>query len=62
MKVVGGRNMPSYWERWSRLQRRAQMLLGRPVSPKGVFAFKTHEEFEAWKEAYRDQELWKKQI
>jgi hypothetical protein len=50
MKVVGGKNLPSYWERFDRLQRTAQTLLGRPVSPKGVFRFKTFEEFEQWKQ------------
>jgi hypothetical protein len=50
MKVVGGKNLPSYWERFDRLQRTAQALLGRPVSPKGVFRFKTFEEFNDWKE------------
>ena len=53
MKVVGGKNLPSYWERFDRLQRTAQALLGRPVCPKGVFRFKTFEEFNEWKEALR---------
>jgi hypothetical protein len=50
MKLAGGKNLPSYWERFDRLQRTAQALLGRPVSPNGVFRFKTFEEFNEWKE------------
>jgi hypothetical protein len=57
MKVVGGRNLPPFWERFNRLQRTAHLLLGKGVSPKGVFRFKTFEEFEEWKERYRLQEL-----
>jgi hypothetical protein len=49
MKVVGGRNLPPYWDRFDRLQRTANLLLGRPVSPRGIFRFKTYEEFEEWK-------------
>jgi hypothetical protein len=53
MKMVGGRNLPSYWERFDRLQRTANLLLGRPVSRKGIFRFKTYEEFEEWKRKLR---------
>ena len=56
MKVVGGKNLPSYWERFDRLQRTAQVLLGRPVSPKGVFRFKYFEEFNEWKENLNRQD------
>ena len=49
MKVVGGRNLPAPGERFDRLQRTAHQLLGGGVSPKGVFRFKTFEEFNAWK-------------
>lgn len=49
MKVVGGRNLPPADERFDRLQRTAHQLLGCGVSPKGVFRFKTFEEFDAWK-------------
>ena len=56
MKIVGGRNLPSHWERFNRLQRTAHLLLGRGVCPKGVFRFKTYEEFEEWKQRYRLQE------
>ncbi|MFS8085531.1 MAG: hypothetical protein ACMG6H_07860 [Acidobacteriota bacterium] len=62
MKVVGGRNLPSHWERFDRLQRTAQALLGRPISPKGVFRFKTFEEFNEWKDALRYQDQPKKTI
>lgn len=56
MKVVGGKNLPPYWERFNRLQRTSHLLLGKGVSPKGVFRFKSFEEFEEWKERYRLQE------
>lgn len=56
MKVVGGRNLPPFWDRFDRLQRTAHLLLGKAVSPKGVFRFKTFEEFEEWKVRYRLQE------
>jgi len=48
IKTVGGRNLPPQWDRFDRLQRTAQVLLGGPVSPKGVFRFKTLEDFNAW--------------
>jgi hypothetical protein len=53
MKVVDGRNLPPYWTRFDRLQRTANLLLGRPVSPRGIFRFKTYEEFEEWKRKLR---------
>jgi hypothetical protein len=62
MKVIGGKNLPPFWERFSRLQRTAHLLFGRGVSPKGVFRFKGFEEFEEWKEQYRLQEPPKKTI
>ena len=49
MKIVGGRNLPDPGVRFDRLQRTAHQLLGCGVSPKGVFRFKTFEEFNAWK-------------
>ncbi len=61
MKVVGGRNFP-FWERFTRLQRRSHLILGKPVSPKGVFRFKSFEEFDEWKKRYQLQELPKKTI
>ncbi|MBI4026120.1 MAG: hypothetical protein HY360_14130 [Verrucomicrobia bacterium] len=48
MKILGGRNMPPASVRFDRLQRTAHLLLGRPVSPRGVFRFKSFEEFNAW--------------
>jgi hypothetical protein len=51
-KVVGGRNLPPYWERFDRLQRIADRLLPREAHPlKGIFAFRTHEDYEEWKKA-----------
>jgi hypothetical protein len=49
MKILGGRNMPSPGERFDRLQRTARQLAGGPICPKGVFRFKTFEEFNEWK-------------
>jgi hypothetical protein len=52
MKVVGGKNLPAYWERFDRLQRTANALLPNEArSPRGVFRFKTHEDFEQWKKS-----------
>ena len=53
MKIVGGRNPRPFWQRFDRLQRTAGLLLGRPLGPKGVFRFKTHEEYEEWKKNLR---------
>jgi hypothetical protein len=55
IKTVGGRNLPSYWERFDRLQRTARSLLPTPISPKGVFRFKSFEEFEQWKQDLRQE-------
>ena len=55
MKIVGGRNLPPLWERFDRLQRTAQLLLGRGICPKGVFRFKTFQEFEEWKNKLRQE-------
>jgi hypothetical protein len=49
MRVIGGRNLHPFWERFRRLQRQSHRVLGRPVSPKGVFAFKSFEEFEKYR-------------
>jgi hypothetical protein len=52
MKVVGGRNLPPFWDRFDRLQRTADLLLPREAHPlKGTFVFKTHEDYEEWKKA-----------
>jgi hypothetical protein len=53
MKTVGGRNLPPFWDRFDRLQRTASLLLGREICPKGVFRFKTFQEFEEWKNKLR---------
>lgn len=49
MKILCRRNLPPYWERFNRLQRRVNLLLHGKICPKGVFRFATHEEFEQWK-------------
>jgi hypothetical protein len=53
MKVLGGRNPRPYWDRFKRLQATANLLIGEARSPKGVFRFKTHEQFEQWQTNYR---------
>ena len=50
MKVLGGKNLPPYWARFDRLQRTADKLRGGVRHPKGVFRFKSFEEFETWKQ------------
>jgi hypothetical protein len=55
MKIVGGRNLPAFWDRFDRLQRTAHLLLGRGICPKGVFRFKTFQEFEEWKNRLRQE-------
>ena len=52
MKVLGGRNLPPYWERFDRLQQTAHQL-GGVASPRGVFRFSSFEEFEQWKQNQR---------
>ena len=52
MKVLGGKNLPSYWERFDRLQRTAHKLGALAGHPRGVFRFKSFEEFNAWKEKH----------
>jgi len=54
MRVIGGRNLPPYWERFDRLQRTAGALLPpEALPPRGVFHFKTHEDFEQWKKSLK---------
>ena len=60
MKIVGGKNPRPFWDRFNRLQRRSHLVLGRAVSPKGVFRFRSFKEFEEWKKQYRLQEPPKK--
>ena len=50
MKVVGDEErLPSYWERFDRLQRTAGKLRGTQGAPRGVFRFTSFAEFEEWK-------------
>lgn len=49
MKVIGGKNLPSYWERFNRLQRTVDKLGGLAMYPRGVFRFSSFEELEQWK-------------
>jgi hypothetical protein len=56
IKIVGSRNPRPFWERFTSLQRRSHLILGKPVSPKGVFRFKSFEEFDEWKKRYQLQE------
>jgi hypothetical protein len=55
MKTIGGKNLPAFWDRFDRLQRTAHLLLGREICPKGVFRFKTFQEFEEWKNKLRQE-------
>lgn len=48
IKVLGGRNLPPYWDRFDRLQRTAARLLQRADAPRGVYRFESHAEAEAW--------------
>ena len=53
MKPVGrersvGRLKGSVWQRFNRLQKEANLLLGGRLHPGGVFRFRTYEELEAW--------------
>ena len=49
IKVLGGKNLPSYWERFNRLQRTAHKLGALKHIPKGVYRFESHKEYEEWK-------------
>ncbi|NBC16211.1 MAG: hypothetical protein GVY18_02720 [Bacteroidetes bacterium] len=49
MKVLGGTNLPSYWDRFDRLQETARKLGALEGFPRGVFRFSSFEEFEQWK-------------
>ena len=53
MKVLGGRKPRPYWDRFHRLQTRADLLLGDARGPKGVFRFLSHEDYEQWKMTFR---------
>jgi hypothetical protein len=49
LKVLGGRNLPDHWERFDRLQRTMHKLRGGKGPPRGIYRFKTFEEFNEWK-------------
>ncbi len=51
MKVLGG-NVPPYWERFNRLQSTARLLSKNIKRPRGIFRFKSYEEFDEWKMKY----------
>ncbi len=53
MRIVGGKVPPSVWERFNRLQRTAEKLVGQRRYPRGVFCFKTHEEADEWTMNYQ---------
>ncbi|HYR58586.1 MAG TPA: hypothetical protein VEO95_08160 [Chthoniobacteraceae bacterium] len=52
MKTVGGNDPKAVWDQFDRLQRQAR---GGIPHPKGVFRFKTWEEFNDWKLKYSRQ-------
>lgn len=49
MKVIGGRNLPDHWERFDRLQQMGDTVRGPFGPPRGVYRFKSFEEFNEWK-------------
>jgi hypothetical protein len=49
LKVLGGRNLPSYWERFDRLQRTAHLLGVNTGVPRGIFCFADFDAFEDWR-------------
>lgn len=53
VRVLGGKNLRSTWERFNRLQKTANLLAGGVREPKGVHRFKTWEEFNEWKMKYQ---------
>jgi hypothetical protein len=55
MRVLGGKKLRPYWERFNRLQASADLLLGAARPPKGVFRFTSWAEFDEWKMKYRTQ-------
>jgi hypothetical protein len=55
IRVVGGKYLRPYWDRFNRLQASAELVRGGARPPKGVFRFKTWAEFNEWKMSYRTQ-------
>jgi hypothetical protein len=49
IKILGGRNLPPYWERFDRLQQTAHKLGALRGMRRGIYRFKSFEEFDAWK-------------
>ncbi|CAN5398951.1 hypothetical protein BH20VER3_BH20VER3_10800 [soil metagenome] len=55
VRIVGGKNVRSFRDRFDRLQRTAQMLSGGVREPRGVYRFQSWEEFNEWKMSYQIQ-------
>ncbi len=53
IRVLGKEIQRPAWERFGRLQKTANMLVGGLREPKGVHRFKTWEEFNEWKMKYQ---------
>ena len=53
IRVVGSRKRRSHWERFNRLQAMADLIVGGKPHPKGVFRFKSWDQFNEWKLSYR---------
>ena len=53
IRVVGGHKTRDVWERFDRLQSTVDLIIGGKPHPKGVFRFKTWDEFNEWKRSYR---------
>ena len=46
IKILGGRDLPSYWARFDRLQRTAYKLGLMRNHPRGLFRFSSHQEMD----------------
>jgi hypothetical protein len=53
MRVLGGKNPRPYWDRFNRLQARAELVLSAAPPAKGVFRFKSWDDFNEWKMSCR---------
>ncbi len=49
IRGLGEKNPQPHWDRFNRLQANAELVAGIARHPKGVFRFKTWEEFNEWK-------------
>jgi hypothetical protein len=56
VRVLGGKKLRSNWERFNRLQGTAELLAGGVREPRGVYKFKTSEEFNEWKMKFQVQD------